>query len=141
MTRSEGAEQGSSLIESLILGILILLPIAFMVVEFGEIQRASIGVSAASREAGRAFVTSRSAGEAESRARAAANSVMSIHRLDPSRTTVSIAGELKRGTEVRVEVTYRTPKVPVPLLGAIPAMTLRSAHVEMVDRHRSIEIR
>lgn len=141
MIRHQDSEQGSSLIESLILGILILLPIAFMVVEFGEIQRAAIGVSAASREAGRAFVTSRSNSEAESRARAAANSVMSIHRLDPSRATVSIAGELKRGSEVRVEVTYRTPEVPLPLLGAIPAMTLRSSHIETVDRHRSIELR
>lgn len=135
----QNPEQGSSLIESLILGIMILLPIAFMVVEFGEIQRASIGVSAASREAGRAFVTSKTNGEAESRARLAANSVMSIHRLDPSRVTVRITGELKRGSEVRVEVIYRTHEVPVPLLGAIPAITLRSDHVEMVDRHRSIE--
>lgn len=140
MTRHRQSDRGSSLIESLILGVLTLLPVAFMVVEFGVIQRASIGVSAASREAGRTFVTARTTGEAESRARAAADSVMAIHRLDPSRATVRIAGELKRGSEVRVEVAYRTPEVPVPIFGAIPAMTLSSVHVETVDRHRSIEL-
>ncbi|RIK09169.1 MAG: pilus assembly protein TadE [Acidobacteria bacterium] len=141
MTRRQRSERGSSLVESLILGILLLLPVSFMVVEFGEIQRAAIGVSAASREAGRAFVTSRTTGEAESRARKAAGSVIAGHHLDSSRATVRIAGELKRGSEVRVEVAYRTPEVPVPLLGSIPGLTLQSAHVEIVDRHRSIEMR
>lgn len=132
-------DRGGSLIESLLLGVVLLLPIAFVVVEFGEIQRAAIGISAASREGGRAFVTASSPSEANERAELAIRRVLSLHRLDPGRSVVSIDGRLTRGGEVRVHVEYRTPKVPVPLIGEIPGITLRSAHLEQVDRHRWIK--
>lgn len=132
------SDEGSSMIESLLLTVLMILPLAFAVVAFGSLQRAAIAVNSAAREAGRAFTTSSDPGDAAGRATRAANSVLRSHGLSPGASWVNVEGSLVRGGVVRVEVRYRSRVIEIPLLTDLGPVEIRSTHVEVVDRHRSI---
>lgn len=132
-------ETGSSLVESLLIGLFTLVPIVFIVIEVGFVQRAAIATAVAAREAGRSFVTAPAPSDALGRAEAVAHQIITLHQLEPAKVSVLVDGELKRGSQVAVEVAYVTPAVPVPLIGSIPGFKVSSRHVEQVDRHRSIQ--
>ena len=76
MARSLGrrlaAEDGSAVIELTWLGILLLVPLIYLVLMIARLQAGSYAVAQASREAGRAYITAPEAGSAEPRAQAAA---------------------------------------------------------------------
>lgn len=52
-----GSDCGSAVVEFVTLGVLMLLPVVYLVLVLGRIQAASFAVEAAARDAGRAFVT------------------------------------------------------------------------------------
>ena len=70
--RRRRRERGSAIVEFVFLGVLVTLPVFYLVVALARLQAGAYAVSAASREAGRTFVTAESSGAAPARARAAA---------------------------------------------------------------------
>ena len=71
--RCRGArDEGRAILEFIFLGILLLLPLTYLVLTAARLQAASFSASLAGREAGRAFVTAPSDPEGYARARAAA---------------------------------------------------------------------
>lgn len=77
MTRRKRAvrwrlERGSALVEFVSLGVLFILPLVWLMLVVFEIQKGMYGVTAAAREAGRAFVLAPNEGAAAARAREAA---------------------------------------------------------------------
>ncbi len=75
-------ERGTALVEFTWLGILLLVPLIYIVVSVFEVQRASYGVSTASRSAARAFSLAPTAAEGEARARAAVRTALQDQGLD-----------------------------------------------------------
>src|SRR3954470_24022100 len=73
--RSHGngnVDDGRAILEFIFLGMLLLLPLTYLVLTAARLQAASFSASLAGREAGRAFVTAASDDEGHARARAAA---------------------------------------------------------------------
>src|SRR3954468_14709975 len=74
--RSHGngnVDDGRAIIEFIFLGMLLLLPLTYLVLTAARLQAASFSASLAGRESGRAFVTAASDDEAYARPRAAAS--------------------------------------------------------------------
>ena len=64
-------DEGNAVIEFIVVAVLILVPMVYFVTAVASVQRSTLGVSQAAREAGRAFATAASTADAMVRARAA----------------------------------------------------------------------
>ena len=70
--RLGGADSGRAIVEFVFLGVLMLVPLVYLVLTLATVQAAAYSATTAAREAGRAFTTAQSEGESMPRARAAA---------------------------------------------------------------------
>lgn len=134
-------ERGSALIEFTFLSVLLLVPLVYLVLAVFSVQRAAFAVTAATREAGRAFVTT-SEGDPMERAQAAAALALRDQGLTLPRGAVRISCQTDcrtPGTAVYVAVDYTVvlPVVPRAIggssLGGIP---VRGRHTELIDEFR-----
>jgi Flp pilus assembly protein TadG len=138
-------DRGSAVVEFSTLGLLLLLPLLYLVVVLGRIEAASFAVDGAAREAARALVTA----PRESTGRARALSAVELGLADqgfdvPAADVLSIecsqpdclrAGGLVVAT-VELEVTL--PGIPGAVDRLVPTrVTVRSQQVLAVDAFRS----
>ncbi|NHA69229.1 pilus assembly protein [Phycicoccus flavus] len=137
-------EQGSAVVEFVTLGVLLLLPLVYLVMTLARVQAGSFAVSQAAREAGRAFVTAPSGSDASGRARAAASVAFGDFRFeDVGRLDLACDGSpcLRPDGRVRATATVRVPLplVPTFLDGALPtSIPVSASHIETVDRFRTL---
>jgi hypothetical protein len=127
-------------VETLLLGLLLVVPLVWGLTVLSQLHRAALAGAAAAREAG--FDAARSAGPAEAQRRidAAVAAALRDHGLEPSEARVEwTAGGLGRGAPVEVRVSYPTPVLQAPFLGSVagPAVWIRAEHVARVDPYRS----
>ena len=138
--RSEG---GSALVEFVFLGVLVLVPLIYLVMVLARLQAGAYAASAASREAGRAFVTATAPGAAAGRAEAAARIAFEDQgfRHGEAKLTMSCDGTPCLRPEGRVEM-VATVTVPLPLVPSfardvVPLeVPLTARHLAVVDRFR-----
>lgn len=135
-------ERGSAVVEFVYLGVLMLVPLIYLVMTMSRLQAGAFATTQAAREAGRAFVTAGSALTAEGRARAAARIAFEDQGFGgQGRLTVACDGEPCLRPEGRVETTA-TVRVPLPLVpsfarGLVPLeLPVTARHLSAVDRFR-----
>ncbi|MEP6629648.1 MAG: pilus assembly protein [Lapillicoccus sp.] len=141
-SRQGRRDDGRAIVEFLAVGLLVLVPVVYLVVTLARVQAAAFAASTASREAGRAFTTAPTEASAYARAQAAAD--LTFEDFDVSTTgtvVVRCDGSPCLRPEGQVEsvatVTVRLPLVPDFLSGAMPTVVPVSAtHVATVDRFR-----
>jgi hypothetical protein len=73
IARAGRRDEGRAIVEFIFLGVLLLLPLVYLVLTAARLQAASFSASLAGREAGRAFVTATSDNDALARAQSAAS--------------------------------------------------------------------
>jgi hypothetical protein len=138
---SRGSEEaGLALVETLLLGLLLLAPLVWGLGILSELHRAALATTAAAREAGFDAARAPTAAEAGRRIDAAVASAFADHGLDPADATVEwTSRELDRGGDVEIRVTYATPVLQAPFLGSVsgPSISVNAAHVARVDPFRS----
>ena len=66
-----GDDSGSAIVEFVFVAVLVMVPLVYLIVAVAAVQRSTLAVSQAARDAGRAFATSESAAEAQARVAAA----------------------------------------------------------------------
>lgn len=133
-------ERGSMTIEVAFLLVLLVVPLFYLVGTLGRLQAGAYAVTAAAREAGRAFVTAPVVEAAPERARAAAGLVYDAHGFGEGEGGVVVrcpdAACLAPGSSVLVETEVHVPLPLVPdFVGdAVPTrITLTAAHLEPVE--------
>ena len=124
-------ERGTALVEFTWLGILLLVPLLYIVVSVFEVQRASYAVSTASRSAARAFSLAPTAAEGEARAHAAVRTALQDQGLDGHDFDLSITCApacLQPGSTVTVKLRTNVdlPLLPDSLGGNKPSFRLDS---------------
>lgn len=135
-------EDGSAVVEMTWLGLLLLIPLAYVMLSVFEVQRAAYGASAAGRAAGRAYVQGADVVSAQERGMTAAALVLEDHGIAAGDRTVRVSCTggpcLSPGSTVTVvvEVTAGLPFVPDFLGGARPAVRVSSTHTEPYGRFR-----
>jgi hypothetical protein len=139
-----GDDSGNAIVEFVYLAILLMIPLAYLLLTVFRVQGATYAVSSATREAGRAFVTS-SSHEADARATTAASIVMADSGLELDARQLSIRCSarpcLTPGANVEVAIGYDValPFLPRFLGGAIPArIHVGGRHLEVIDRFRPV---
>ena len=137
-------EQGSAVVEFVVLAVLMLIPLIYLVMMMARLQAGSFAVSQAAREAGRAYVTADSGQIAPDRAQAAATIAFLDHSFEGNgRLTIACDGTPCLRPDGRIETTA-TVRVPLPLIPAfvrevVPmSVPVSASQVSTVDRFRGL---
>ena len=144
MTSHGGAgEDGSALVELTWLGVLLLIPLVWIVVSVFEVQRGAFATAGASRAAARAFSLAEDDVEGGQRARAAARRVMvdqGIEDADPSVLVSCVpAGDCHAGgavITVRVDSAVALPLLPDFFDEKRSSFALSSTHTVPIGRYQ-----
>ncbi len=129
-------------VEVAFLLVLLVVPLFYLVATLGRVQAGAYAVSAAAREAGRAFVTADEPAAAQVRAGAAADLVMGAHGFGPGDGHLELACSadcLAPGSQVVVEARVEVPLPLVPdfMRGRVPSSVgLSAQHLATVDEFR-----
>lgn len=88
---SATGDAGSAALEFITVGVLLLVPLTYLIVALGAIQGQSLGAEAGARHVARVVATAPDAAAARSRADAVLRSIVDEYGLDASRVTLSLA--------------------------------------------------
>jgi hypothetical protein len=135
-------ERGQALIETLLLGLLLLVPMIWTLGVLADLHRSALVTGAAAREAGFEAATASSDAMAAAAVNAAVARALSDGGFDPSEARASWAAipRLERGAAVEVEVSYPVTVLQAPFLGRVagPSIWVTSRHVARIDPYRSL---
>lgn len=127
-------------IEVLPFGFLVLVAGTLLVVNAWAVVDAKFAVTAAAREAARAYVETMDEAHAHDLAHRRAVEALAAHgRGDPARVDVSVSTPEGHGRcrPVVVTVTYKVPALTVPFVGGFGrSITAESRHTELIDPYR-----
>ncbi|PFG42554.1 hypothetical protein ATJ88_1216 [Isoptericola jiangsuensis] len=131
------------MVEFLGVGVLLLVPLVYLVVVLAQVHAAAFAVEGAAREAARAVVTAESSAQGVARAQAATALALGDQGFDVDPAdllTVECSYQpcLTPGATVGVRVRYDVPLplVPAALQGWVPvAVPVEAAHVADVEDH------
>ncbi len=136
-------DEGSASLEFIVGGLLLLVPIVYLVMTLGLVQSASLGVEAAARHAARAISLSTDAEDADRRAALILRDVASEYGIYPSRLSVAVSCADTAGPcpaagstlTVTVQATVALPLVP-PVLGLeqMVAVPVQAVSVQKASR-------
>lgn len=131
MTRRD---DGSALVEFVLVGVVLLVPLVYLVMFAAHVQRVSFAATGAARDAGRAYVTAGS--DAEGRARAALATTVALRGagVTPPGDVLSIACTPAPCTYTPGSTVTVTVAVDVRLLG-LGTVPVRAHHTEHLDCH------
>jgi hypothetical protein len=135
---SRSSEAGSALVELTWLGLLMLIPLVYVVITIVTVQRSAYGATEAARAAGRAFVLAPDVATASHRAYDAAKVAMSDQGVALSsdelvvRCSPTPQSCLQPGSRVRVEIhlDVRLPFVPTVFGHSTASVAVRASHTE-----------
>lgn len=115
-------DEGSAALEFIIAGVILLVPIVYLIVALGAIQAQALGADAGARHLARSIATAPDAAAADQRADLLLASVIEEYGMDPAAVEVA-ASCLPVGTEcpaAGATLTVRlTSSVPLPLVPAL----------------------
>jgi Flp pilus assembly protein TadG len=136
-------DRGSASLEFIVAGLLLLVPLVYLVLAVSAVQAASLAVEGAARQASRVFVQAGSIAEANAAAGRAIEVTLADYGLDASEATVTITcrpnptacltrrGFVTVGVEVRVPLPLAPPVLEVDVPAGVP---VQSASTEQVSR-------
>ncbi len=135
MRRDESGQVGIELP----FGVLTFVVGALLVANAWAVIDAKMAVSAAAREATRAFVEAPADADAMAHAEAAARSAIEGAGRDPGQLVLTpVEATFARCETVRFEASYQVPAVSVPWLGGFGSgFTATARHAEAVDPYRT----
>ncbi|WP_235186038.1 TadE/TadG family type IV pilus assembly protein [Microbacterium oleivorans] len=137
-------ERGSAALEFIVGGVVLLVPIVYLIVTLGIIQSHALGVESASRHVARAVASAESVEDADARAATVLDSLVREYDIDEESLDVDVScvGQAKAcpaaGATVRVTVASSVPLPLVPpVLGLDEAarVGVESSSVQKVSRY------
>ncbi len=140
---ADDSERGSAALEFILVGLVLLVPIVYLIVALGMIQNQTLGTEAGARHIARAISQAANPEEAQRSARLVLESVAGDYGMDPGAVDLSIAcapaGSACPSAGATLVVTVRTavalPLVP-PILGLdqIARIPVEAAAAQKVSR-------
>lgn len=147
--RLTSSDEGSAIVEFVFVAVVVLVPLVYLVVAVASVQRSTLAVTQAAREAGRAFATAGSTEAGLGRARAAVRLAVTDEGLpdDVDLRFVSVGSdcdgsrmtpELRPGMEYAVCVTRHSQLPGVPAFLSGRGVTTIGRYVVHVDDYRAM---
>ena len=138
---NERRESGHALVEVLTLGLLLLVPILWMLTVAGQLHSAALATSAAAREGGFEAARSVDVGSASAAVERTVAGALDDQSLNAASAHVDWgpSGSWERGTLLEIEVSYPVPVFQLPFIGAVtdPAIVVTGRHIARLDPYRS----
>lgn len=140
MRRMGKGDRGSAVIEFVVVGILITMPVFYLVIALARLQAGAYAVTQAARESTRVYTTASSDSAGMGRARQAARLAFEDQGfLDRGDVSITCTADpcLTRGARVSgaADLGVDLPLIPSFLKSAVPSTVhLHARHVEPVDR-------
>lgn len=140
MRRVGDGDRGSAVIEFVVVGILITMPVFYLVIALARLQAGAYAVTQAARESTRAYTTASSDASGMGRARQAARLAFQDQGFpDRGDVTITCTADpcLTRGARVSgaADLGVDLPLIPSFLKSSVPSTVhLHARHVEPVDR-------
>jgi len=139
-------ETGSALVELVWLGLLLLIPMLWIVMSVFEVQRGAYAVSSAARAAGRAYALAPTDALGRSRAEQVARLVMVDQGIERPDLVLSVSctpypTDCHSGTSVitvRVDSGVQLPVLPDVLGGGAPSFSLDASHTVPIGQYQEI---
>ncbi|WP_340540434.1 TadE/TadG family type IV pilus assembly protein [Nocardioides sp. GXZ039] len=139
-------ERGTALVEFVWLGILLLIPLVWMVISLFEVQSGAFAATTAARSAGRAYALAPTDAQGEVAARQAARQALDDQGLDGVPVSVKISctpfpSQCHSGTSVitvRVETAVTLPLVPDVFGSGRPRFALDATHTVPIGQYQEI---
>jgi hypothetical protein len=129
------------LLESILLGLVLLVPIIWTLGVLADLHRGALATNAAARDAGSAAQRSADPAAADAAIQTLVARAFADHGLDPADARVrwTSATGLERGGLLEVEVSYPVTVVQAPFLGRVsgPSIWVRARHAGLIDPFRS----
>lgn len=128
--REEEAERGSAVVEFIFLGVLLLVPLVYLIVTAGQVQGAAYAVVGAADHAAKVYAAAGPDGSPEAQARAAAELALSDFGFDGPGVEIAVVCSAvchAPGSTVTVTVAF---DVPLPAAGGIPGLDLAPVRVD-----------
>jgi Flp pilus assembly protein TadG len=137
-TRLPSGDAGSAAVEFAYLGVLLLVPLVYVVLTALQVQRSAYAVTAATREAGRVFVAEGAQGPAYDHAFVAARLAMQDQGLDlaPGQLVITCQFDdcATAGATIHVRIDRAVPLPLLPSLGqSTPSIAVHGRHDAVVD--------
>lgn len=127
------ADAGTAVVEVLVLGTGLLVPLVYTAVSLAQVQAAAHAATSAAREAARVYSLAATPADGYRRARAVTSLLLADAGIDPVRPVVRCAGGcLQPGS--RVDVSVAVP-VAMPLVPGAPTLTVTGEASMPVDRY------
>lgn len=136
---ARSGEEGSSLVETILLVALLLVPVIWMLGALSQVHRAALAATSAAREAAVSAARSADPLGAARAARAAAEAAFADQGLDVGdmQMDASTVGGLGRGSEVRVRIRFPVRILGLPFVQRDPSIWVGATHATEVDLYRS----
>ena len=139
-------ERGTGMVELVWLGVLLILPLLWIVVAVGDVQGGAFGTSAAARAAGRAYALAPDDASGAVRARAAAQQALADQGLGSAPLDLSVsctptpADCHDGGSVITVRVATRValPALPDLLGSGAPSFALDATHTVPVGQFQEV---
>ncbi len=140
------ADDGSAIVELVWVGILLLIPMLWIVLSVAEVQRGAFGTSAAARSAARAYALAPNDAVGDARARSAARQALADQGLTEAPVSVAVdcapqPGNCHSGTSVitvRIDSRVDLPLMPEILGGQKPSFALDASHTVPIGQYQEI---
>ena len=133
-------ERGQALIETLLLGLLLMAPLLWGLGVLSDLHRNALAATAAAREAGFEAARASDAVTALREAEKAVAVAFGDHGLDPRDATLRWSlDRLERGASVEILVSTSVPVLQAPFLGSVsgPTIGIDAKHVARIDPYAS----
>jgi len=145
--RCRKSERGSALVELTWLGILLLIPMLWIVLSVFQVQEGAFGVSSAARAAGRAYALAPTDALGRARAEEAARQALADQGLAGAPFTLSVSctpypHSCHQGTSVvtvRVATRVDLPLLPSVLGGRAPSFALDASHTVPIGQYQEVD--
>jgi hypothetical protein len=134
-------ERGQALLETILLGLLLMIPLVWLLSILADVHRSALATTAAVRNAGADAARETSVTAASRAIDDAVSRALADHGIATSGARVrwSAPPALRRGGAVEVEVSLPVSVLQAPFLGRIagPAIWVNARHVTRIDLFRS----
>ena len=140
-------ERGTALVELTWLGVLLLVPMLWIVLSVFDVQRGAFGVSGAARAAGRAYALAPNDALGQTRAEHAARQALADQGLRDAPVSVTVTctpypHNCHQGTSmitVRVASRVDLPLLPEVLGGQAPSFALDASHTVPIGQYQEAD--
>ncbi len=127
-----------ALVEAILLGLVLIVPLVWLLGFLDHVHRAALGATAAARSAGFTAAAAAHLADAPRVQQAVALALRDQHlSMDRAEVEASLSDDGQRGGLVRVEVRYAVPMIGLPHIGHLPSLIVTARHNVLVDPYSS----